>query len=256
LSSGVGNGSIYVNAKDIEGVIASDTDPLSQYFLLVGRSGGQVAKGGTAAADGLTLTATSGVGVGSEFVKIMGGSNGATQIAKFTTSTTDPAIRFDETAETWFVRDIMTLNPSFIAGAMRFKMTSSNGTPTNGFGAAFAFNLEDDSNNDVSNVAYIGPFWEDIRAAHQVASFSIFTKPDASTAVERFRVTGNGNIILGSTSAVSTSAADGFAYIPTCAGAPTGTPTSYTGKVAMIYDTTNNFLYFYNGGWKKSTVYA
>ena len=58
LTSGVGNGSIYCNANDVEGVVASDTDPLSQYFLLAGRSGGQVAKGGTAASDNLTLQST------------------------------------------------------------------------------------------------------------------------------------------------------------------------------------------------------
>lgn len=51
--------------------------------------------------------------------------------------------------------------------------------------------------------------------------------------------------------ALATSATDGFIYIPTCAGAPTGVPTTRTGTVAMIYDTTNNNFYIYNGAWKK-----
>ena len=58
----------------------------------------------------------------------------------------------------------------------------------------------------------------------------------------------NGNQILGSQAALATTATDGFTYIPTCAGTPTGTPTSYTGKVPMIYDTTNSIMYVYTGG--------
>lgn len=56
------------------------------------------------------------------------------------------------------------------------------------------------------------------------------------------------NVILHST-AIATNATDGFLYITSCAGTPTGTPTSYTGRVAMVFDTTNNKLYVYNGGW-------
>lgn len=63
----------------------------------------------------------------------------------------------------------------------------------------------------------------------------------------------NGNIVPGS-AALSTSATDGFLYIPTCAGAPTGTPTSYTGRVPIIFDTTNNKLYIYDGSWLGGTT--
>lgn len=47
---------------------------------------------------------------------------------------------------------------------------------------------------------------------------------------------------------------DGFLYLPTCAGAPSGTPTAYTGRVALVYDTTNNKLMAYNGAWKGVTL--
>jgi hypothetical protein len=50
--------------------------------------------------------------------------------------------------------------------------------------------------------------------------------------------------------ALATTATDGFIYVPTCAGAPTGTPTAQTGTVALVYDTTNNKLYVYNTAWK------
>ena len=59
----------------------------------------------------------------------------------------------------------------------------------------------------------------------------------------------DGTIVCGLLSALATNATTGFLYIPTCAGAPTGTPTTYTGKVAMVFDTTNNNLYIYDGSW-------
>lgn len=57
-----------------------------------------------------------------------------------------------------------------------------------------------------------------------------------------------GSIVTGAS--VATNATDGFLYIPTCAGTPTGVPTAQTGTVAMVYDTTNNKFYIYNGAWK------
>lgn len=57
--------------------------------------------------------------------------------------------------------------------------------------------------------------------------------------------------------AIATNATVGHFFIPSSAGAPTGVPGVIpTGQIAMQYDSTNNFLYVYNGGWKKSIVYA
>lgn len=73
-----------------------------------------------------------------------------------------------------------------------------------------------------------------------------------------FYVSPYGDVVIGSPAgaALATDAANGFLFIPTCAGTPTGTPETYTGRVAMVYDTTNNELYIYDGGWVSTSVFA
>jgi hypothetical protein len=69
--------------------------------------------------------------------------------------------------------------------------------------------------------------------------------------VERMRITTAGNIVAGASAALATTATDGFLYVPTCAGTPTGTPTAITGMAPIVVNTTNNKLYFYSGGqWR------
>lgn len=64
---------------------------------------------------------------------------------------------------------------------------------------------------------------------------------------QSFKGTVNGDAILGKAS-VATNATAGFAYIPSCAGTPTGTPTSQTGYVPLVCDSSGNKLYAYLGG--------
>lgn len=94
-------------------------------------------------------------------------------------------------------------------------------------------------------------------AQNQTASargsvFAVDTVLNGATALaERLAVSERGSIELGVKAAVSTSATDGFVYVPTCAGTPTGAPTAKTGLAAMVIDTINNKFYFYSGGaWR------
>lgn len=54
--------------------------------------------------------------------------------------------------------------------------------------------------------------------------------------------------LVGGSAALATNATDGFWYVPSCAGTPTGVPTSYTGTIPMVADSTNNKLYIYSSG--------
>jgi hypothetical protein len=70
----------------------------------------------------------------------------------------------------------------------------------------------------------------------------------------RLSVAGN-NLVLGSGSALATNATDGHVMIPSCAGTPTGAPTSAAGgQLPMIYDTSANKIWFYNGSWRGVVV--
>jgi hypothetical protein len=77
-------------------------------------------------------------------------------------------------------------------------------------------------------------------------TFQFFT-----SSAERMRIDANGNIVAGASAALATNATNGFLYVPTCAGTPTGTPTAITGMAPIVVDTTNNKLYFYSSGvWR------
>lgn len=66
----------------------------------------------------------------------------------------------------------------------------------------------------------------------------------------RMQVDIHDNIVVSNASR-ATNATDGFLYIPSCAGTPTGTPRTYDTSVPIIVDRTNHKLYFYSGGsWR------
>ncbi len=70
----------------------------------------------------------------------------------------------------------------------------------------------------------------------------------------------NGNVVMGGTAALATSATNRFLYVNSMAGKPTGTPTvptSFTaaGKTPITIDSTNDRIYFYtNSAWHRAGV--
>lgn len=56
------------------------------------------------------------------------------------------------------------------------------------------------------------------------------------------------SVVVGN-QALATTATDGFLYIPGGAGTPAGTPTAFTGRYPLYWDTTNKKLYIFDGTW-------
>jgi hypothetical protein len=79
--------------------------------------------------------------------------------------------------------------------------------------------------------------------------FTFNNRTGVGTSAQALNVDANNNQVMGPLAALATDATNGFLYVPTCAGTPTGTPTAKTGKVALVFDTTNNELYVYDGAW-------
>ena len=51
--------------------------------------------------------------------------------------------------------------------------------------------------------------------------------------------------------ALATNATDGFLYVPSMAGSPTGVPVTKAGLLPIVIDSTNNRLLFYSSGaWR------
>lgn len=75
----------------------------------------------------------------------------------------------------------------------------------------------------------------------------------STTQYRNMNLTEDGSLVLNH-AALATNAQGGFLYIASCAGVATGTPATNTGRVPMVYDTTNNKLGIYNGAWKWVTL--
>lgn len=75
----------------------------------------------------------------------------------------------------------------------------------------------------------------------------IFVNGGFTTTDEAMRITPTKNVTIGN-AALATTATDGFLYVTSCAGPPTGVPTAITGRIPIVADSTNNKLYIYSGG--------
>lgn len=64
---------------------------------------------------------------------------------------------------------------------------------------------------------------------------------------------GSRNVVVG-TGSIATNATDGYLYIPSMNGAPSGTPTSKSGYAAFMYRQDTARLYAYQGAWRSVAV--
>jgi hypothetical protein len=130
-------------------------------------------------------------------------------------------------------------------------------TPTTGQSlGTFAWKGSDSANTNAAAEAMIEAVAaENFTGSTAATNLLFYTKPTGtgpgSSPTERARITSAGSFVAGAQAALATTATDGFLYVPTCAGTPTGTPTAITGMAPIVVDTTNNKLYFYSGGaWR------
>lgn len=105
-------------------------------------------------------------------------------------------------------------------------------------------------NSTASTIWFTGVAYNASALAWTVAYKSSATfDPEASNISNGLlSVHSTGNVVLNK-AAVATNATDGFLYIATSAGPPTGTPTAYTGRVPLVYDTVNHKFWIYDGSW-------
>lgn len=82
-------------------------------------------------------------------------------------------------------------------------------------------------------------------SGYHIATVNLLTQE-----TQRLQCDTNGNVIIG-TAAIGTTATNGFFYADSCAGTPTGVPTTVTGRVPIILDTSGVKFWAYIGGaWK------
>jgi len=86
----------------------------------------------------------------------------------------------------------------------------------------------------------------DFSATNPNLSWSTYSG-DTPLTIYGTGASGGGNVVINS-GPIETSATDGFLYIGTMAGSPSGTPTAYTGRSPIVLDTSNGRIYFYYGG--------
>jgi hypothetical protein len=93
------------------------------------------------------------------------------------------------------------------------------------------------------------PTWAFVLDARSTQNkFSLQVKRVGEGVEAVFSVTSQGSVVCGRQ--IATNSTDGFFYMPTCAGKPTGVPTTQAGTIPVVYDTVNHRMWAYdNGEW-------
>jgi hypothetical protein len=269
------NGSTWADATNGAFLVrrsgAWETVAPSTYALIAGASGGQSIAGGTGVSDGLSLVATTGAGDNTEFIDLKTGTNGS-----------ERWMRLNGSGQFLFGGHTAAITTPFVTPGVQMAAASAAGSSFGGFrygDNAFApfwilaksrngtvgSHTIVQANDTLGTLAFLGSdgtaFLSGVQIAAEVDGTPgtndmpgrirfLTTADGAASPTERMRIDCKGNVVV-NTAAIATTATDGFFYVPTCAGTPTGTPSTYTGRAPVVVDTTNNKLYFYSGGaWR------
>ena len=188
---------------------------LAAYPLLSGRAGGQTVYGGTGYGEELTLVSTSHTSKGSVHVL----------------------------AQTLEVRNTNDDNAGKVA---RIVATGYDNE-------AFPMMMLLANPGQNQGLLALGGGSGGTTAATRISFYANPTN-NVESGTERGRIDGDGNFVWG-TAALATNATNGFLYVPTSAGAPTGAPTAYTGRAPLHIDATNGRIYaYYGGAWHYATL--
>jgi len=141
-------------------------------------------------------------------------------------------------------------------GAGNFIIQTNSNIANSEFAFLKNLNIYDDASNALPKLRFYADTGADLAAYLEALSLGtsggglkLYTKRDGNTPVVRVDLDEKGNVVINN-AAIATNATDGFLYVPSCAGTPTGTPTTKTGMVPIVVDSSNNKLYFYVGSWR------
>lgn len=164
-------------------------------------------------------------------------STSAIYLGNITPSSTNYALKYTNTDE---VSLNATSTLRFRCGGTIFATGSSTDLTINGSAGLSIANNSNDTKITFSRTS-------GNNHSFQLSTTDCFIFNNTASAI-RYGVTNAGNFYVGAKSALATTATDGFLYLPSCAGIPTGVPTAITGKVPIVVDSTNNKAYIYSGG--------
>lgn len=273
-------GTISGGGNQINNVIIGTSTPLAGSFTTVSASTSVTSPinyGGSAAGSTLTIQSTSGAGT-TDAVIVKTGNNveaarwdtnqkyliGLSTAQSIGTSlTVNPRLQLAGSGAAGSV-SVLRYNGAGGGGGL-FYFGSSNGAAVGTFSALVngsgigTLNFFGDNGVDYSGIGanIICVATETWSASTSAAKLNFNTTISGATTASLNMTIESGNVVVGSGSALATSATLGFFHIDSCAGTPTGVPAkTYTGSLPMVYDSTNNKLYVYNGAWKGSAAFT
>lgn len=149
---------------------------------------------------------------------------------------------------------------SALANRLMFQSSTTNGDTNvaalpNGTGSNASWIAANSSNITSAQALQI----RGATTRHRIASIDLGTGATLPVGfyfgtTQTFGWETNGDVVMGS-AALATNATSGFLFVASCDGAPTGTPTTYTGRVPHVVDTTNGRAYwYYSSAWHYATL--